>query len=53
LIQLGQKDAGVRELQSLIQRYPKSIEAATARDQLRKMGVGTTATSKPSAARRR
>lgn len=52
LIQLGQKDAGVRELQSLIQRYPKSIEAATARDQLRKMGVGTTA-SKPSAARRR
>jgi TolA-binding protein len=52
LIQLGQRDAGVRELQSLIQRYPKSIEAATARDQLRKMGVGTTA-SKPSAARRR
>jgi tol-pal system protein YbgF len=53
LIQLGQKDAGVRELQSLIQRYPKSIEAATARDQLRKMGVGTSASTKPSAARRR
>jgi TolA-binding protein len=50
LIQLGQKDAGVRELQSLIQRYPRSIEAATARDQLRKMGATT---SKPSAARRR
>jgi TolA-binding protein len=52
LIQLGQRDAGVRELQSLIQRYPRSIEAATARDQLRKMGVSTTA-SKPSAVRRR
>lgn len=52
LIQLGQRDAGIRELQSLIQRYPKTIEAATARDQLRKMGVGT-ASNKPSAVRRR
>ena len=53
LIQLGQRDAGIRELQSLIQRYPKTIEAATARDQLRKMGVGTAANTKPSAVRRR
>jgi len=37
LAQLGQRDAAVRELQSLIQRYPKSIEAATARDQLKKL----------------
>ena len=39
LIQLGQRDAGVNELNSLIQRYPRSIEAATARDQLRKLGT--------------
>jgi TolA-binding protein len=39
LLQLGQKDAGVRELNSLIQRYPRTIEATTAREQLRKIGV--------------
>jgi tol-pal system protein YbgF len=39
LIQLGQKAAGVRELNSVIQRYPRSIEANTARDQLRKLGA--------------
>jgi tol-pal system protein YbgF len=39
LLQLGEKDAGVRELNSLIQRYPRSIEATQARDQLRKLGV--------------
>lgn len=52
LIQLGQKDAGVRELQSLIQRYPKSIEAATARDQLRKLGATAPAAQRPTARRR-
>jgi tol-pal system protein YbgF len=53
LIQLGQREAGVRELNSLIQRYPKSIEATTAREQLRKMGTSTrgTTTPKGSAAR--
>lgn len=51
LIQLGDKAAATKELQSLIQRYPRSIEATTARDQLRKLGATTTA--KPSAARRR
>jgi len=39
LIQLGQRAAGVRELNSVIQRYPRSIEANTARDQLRKLGT--------------
>jgi tol-pal system protein YbgF len=46
LLQLGQKDAGVRELNSLIQRYPRSIEADTARAQLRKLGVTPAATSR-------
>ena len=48
LLELGQRDAGVRELNSLIQRYPRSIEATQARDRLRKLG----AAGKPSAARR-
>lgn len=39
LVQLGKRDAAVRELNSVIQRYPRSIEATTARDQLRKMGA--------------
>jgi tol-pal system protein YbgF len=46
LLQLGQKDAGVRELNSLIQRYPRSIEADTARAQLRKLGVTPTTTGR-------
>jgi tol-pal system protein YbgF len=37
LIQLGQCDAGIKELNSVIQRYPRSIEATTARGQLRKL----------------
>lgn len=45
LLQLGDRNAGVRELQSLVQRYPKSIEAATARDQLRRLGVTTRSTT--------
>ena len=39
LAQLGQHDAAVRELNSVIQRYPKSIEATTAREQLRRLGA--------------
>jgi tol-pal system protein YbgF len=40
LIQLGDREGGEKELKSLIQRYPRSIEATTARDQLRKLGGG-------------
>ncbi len=47
LIQLGQKDAGVRELNSLIQRFPRSMEATTAREQLRKLGVSARPASRP------
>jgi tol-pal system protein YbgF len=39
LVQLGKRDAAVRELNSVIQRYPRSIEATTAREQLRKLGA--------------
>jgi tol-pal system protein YbgF len=44
LLELGQKDAGVRELNSLIARYPRSIEASQARDRLRRLGVTTGST---------
>jgi len=43
LVKLGQQDAGVRELQSLIQRYPHSPEATNAKDELRKLGISTRA----------
>ena len=39
LIELGKKDEGVEELRHLIQRYPKTNEAAQARDRLRKLGA--------------
>ncbi len=48
LIALGQKDAGVRELRTLIQRYPQTPEAQEGRSKLNGMGVRITA-SKPSA----
>ena len=44
LLELGQRDAGVRELNSLIARYPRSIEASQARDRLRRLGVSSTGT---------
>jgi tol-pal system protein YbgF len=47
LIQLGQKDAGVRELNSLIQRYPRSMEAGTAREQLKKLGITARPAARP------
>jgi tol-pal system protein YbgF len=50
LLQLEQRDAGVRELRALIARYPKSLEAQQARDRLRTLGATATA-SKPSPAR--
>jgi len=46
LLELGQTQAGTKELNSLIARYPRSIEATQARDRLRK--VGSTASKKPS-----
>jgi len=49
MAQLGDKDGAILELKSVIQRYPRSVEATTARDQLRKLGV---VSAKPSAARR-
>lgn len=55
LIQLGQRDAGTRELRSLIARYPRSIEAQQARDRLRQLGTSPSASvpgrRKPSAGR--
>lgn len=47
LLELGQKDDGVKELRSLISRYPKSPEAVQARDRLNKLGVAGAA-SRPS-----
>ena len=52
LLELGQRDAGVRELNSLIQRSPRSIEATQARERLKKLGVVSGKPSgKPSAAK--
>ncbi len=42
LLALKQNDAGVRELRSLIQRYPNSQEASAARSKLSGMGVTVT-----------
>jgi tol-pal system protein YbgF len=47
LLELGQKDAGVRELRNLIARYPRSIEATQAQDRLRRLNAA------PATARRR
>ena len=52
LIELGQQNAGVQELNSLISRYPRSVEATQAKERLRKLGVST-APAKPSAVRKR
>ena len=49
LLELGQRDAGVRELNSLIQRYPRAIEATQARERLKKLGAST---GKPSAVKK-
>jgi len=51
LINIDQRDAGIRELRALIARYPRSLEAQQARDRLRSLGANTTA-SKPSPTRR-
>lgn len=46
LIELGRRDDGVRELQTLIKRYPRSIEATQATDRLRHLN-GSSAASTP------
>ena len=51
LINIDQRDAGIRELRSLIARYPRSLEAQQAKERLRSLGASTTA-SKPSPTRR-
>ena len=48
LIELGQKKDGVQELNSLIARYPRSVEASQARDRLKQLGLGA---HKPTAKR--
>jgi tol-pal system protein YbgF len=53
LLELGKKDEGVRELNSVIARYPRSIEATQARDRLRKVGAAPAASRKPSPSRPR
>ena len=52
LLNLNQRDAGVRELRSLVARYPKSLEAQQARERLNSLGATSTA-SKPSPTRPR
>jgi len=47
LIESGQKDAGIAALRHVVQRYPRSNEALQAKDRLRKLGVATTANSRP------
>jgi tol-pal system protein YbgF len=42
LLQLGKKDAGIRELRLLIQRHPQAPEASQARSKLNSMGVRAT-----------
>jgi len=39
LLELGQRQAGVRELNALVTRYPRSIEAQQAKDRLKKLGA--------------
>ena len=45
LLELGQRDAGVRELNSLIARYPRSVEATQARERLRQLSSRKTSPS--------
>jgi tol-pal system protein YbgF len=54
LLELGKKPEGIKELNSVIARYPRSIEATQARERLRKLGAAPAASSgKPSPSRPR
>lgn len=46
LLELGQKDDGVKELRSLIGRYPKSPEAVQAKERLNKLGAAGAASTR-------
>jgi len=46
LLALEEKSAGVRELRSLIQRFPESPEAELARQRLKKLGIAVPVTAK-------
>jgi len=48
LLSLDEKTAGIRELRSLIQRFPDSPESELARQRLKKLGIAV-----PAAAARR
>jgi tol-pal system protein YbgF len=43
LIELGQKNAGVRELREVVKRYPGTEEERRARAKLKELGLGVTA----------
>jgi len=45
--ELGQKDAAIAELQTLIQRFPRAPEAAQAKEKLQQLGVSTAPARKP------
>jgi tol-pal system protein YbgF len=45
LLALDQKTAGIRELRSLIQRFPDSREADLARQRLKKLGIAVPVTT--------
>jgi tol-pal system protein YbgF len=47
LFEVGQREAGVQELRSLINRYPKSPEATQAKDHLSKLGAAGAASRPP------
>jgi tol-pal system protein YbgF len=51
LLAQNKKDAGVRELRLLIQRYPRAPEAGAARSKLNGLGVKITATAPAASAR--
>jgi tol-pal system protein YbgF len=45
--ELGQKDAAVAELQTLIQRFPRAPEAAQAKEKLQQLGISSAPVRKP------
>lgn len=47
LLDLGQQSAGVKELQSLVARFPRSPEATQARERLRKLGASSSGSRRP------
>jgi tol-pal system protein YbgF len=49
LLAMDQKTAGIRELRSLIQRFPESREADLARQRLKKLGIAVPAPHRKSA----